>query len=129
MEGKGSAGTSAKKKGARGSKASRRVVSVSKGRRPGDRMLTKAHVVANPGKSIGTMPAEKLAISFAAPLAADVRLAAAQQTDGNVSAWLAEAAREQLRQMHLKAAIEAYEAEHGVITEDELAEIRKGWPR
>lgn len=71
----------------------------------------------------------KLAISFERRLADDVRRAAKLQTEGDVSAWLAEAARDRLRQLHMQAALNAYEGKHGVITEEELAEIRREWPR
>jgi len=57
--------------------------------------------------------AERLAITFEPPLADEVRRAAELQTEGNVSAWLAKAARDQLRQMHARAAIAAHLAEHG----------------
>jgi hypothetical protein len=46
-----------------------------------------------------------------------------------VSAWLAEAARDRLRQRALGEAIAAYEAEHGVIADEELAEAARLWPR
>lgn len=75
------------------------------------------------------MPVRKLAVSLEDQLADDVQRAAESQTDGNVSAWLAEAARQRLRQMALAEAVSAYEAEHGVITVEELAEVRRQWPR
>src|SRR5204863_7467760 len=70
----------------------------------------------------------KLAISFDATLADDVQRAAERETGGNVSAWMAEAARAQLRLRALDTALAAYEAEHGEITEAELAEVDKVWP-
>jgi hypothetical protein len=73
--------------------------------------------------------ATKLAISFEGSLAAQVHRAAKLEARGNVSAWLAEAARRHLRQQALKQAIESYEAEHGVITDRELAEVRALWPQ
>jgi hypothetical protein len=116
MEAKASA-TSVKKKRAR----ARAKVAHGVGKK-GGRAL-------QPGTPPGAVPAERLAISFAATLAADVREAAKLQTDGNVSAWLAEAARERLRQMYVDTALEMYEAKHGVITEAELAKVRTKWPR
>jgi hypothetical protein len=130
MEAKAPASTSAKKKGGRGranSKLGRKRFKVAD-------VASKAGGASRAVKESRMQPSgagasEKLAISFAATLAADVREAAKLQTDGNVSAWLAEAARERLRQMYVDAALEMYEAKHGVITEEELAAIRKEWPR
>jgi hypothetical protein len=73
--------------------------------------------------------ATKLAVSFEAPLADQIQRAATQETGGNVSAWLADAAREKIRQRALAEAVAAYEAEHGEITDDELARVRRAWPR
>lgn len=73
--------------------------------------------------------ARKLAVSFAAPLADQIQLAATQETEGNVSAWLADAARQKLRQRALAEAVAAYEAEHGEITSEELTEVQRQWPR
>ena len=74
-------------------------------------------------------PSSKFAVSFARSLAEQVQLAAEAETGGNVSAWMAEAARDRLRQRALAAAVAAYEAEHGLITDSELEEVRKEWPR
>lgn len=73
--------------------------------------------------------ARKLAVSFEAPLADQIQLAASQETQGNVSAWLADAARQKIRQRALAEAVAAYEAEHGEITSEELAEVRRAWPQ
>lgn len=76
------------------------------------------------------MPARKIAISLEEGLAAEVERAAADETDGNVSAWIAQAARERLaataRRRAMDEAIAAFEAEHGVITQDELDKVP--WP-
>jgi hypothetical protein len=72
--------------------------------------------------------ARKLAVSFEAPLADQIQRAASQETHGNVSAWLADAARQKIRQRALAEAVAAYEAEHGEITSDELVEVRRAWP-
>ena len=72
---------------------------------------------------------EKLAISFDRSLALKVRRAATRRASGNISAWLAEAAREQLRIEAGRAFLREYEAEYGAITREELAEGRRRWPR
>ena len=82
-----------------------------------------------PRKDASSGASAKLAISFTPDLAGDVRRAARRATDGNVSAWLAEAARQRLRHEALSEAIDTYEAEHGEITDEELAAIDKVWPR
>jgi hypothetical protein len=61
-------------------------------------------------------------------LAEQVVGAARLESAGNVSAWLAEAARLRLRQKALREALAAYEAEHGEITQAELTEARRAWP-
>ena len=71
----------------------------------------------------------KLAISFEGDLAVQVQRAARNQTAGNVSAWLAEAARKRLRLEAGRQVLKEYEAEHGAITEAELAETERLWPR
>jgi hypothetical protein len=72
---------------------------------------------------------KKLAVSFEGGLADRIQRAATEQTAGNVSAWLAEAARERLRLQAARTLLHEYEAEHGVITKDELAQIEREWPR
>lgn len=79
--------------------------------------------------SILRMPAKKLAISLEGQLAKDVERAAKVEAQGNVSAWLADAARLRLRQLAAKEALQAYEAEAGEITDSELDEVRRLWPR
>jgi hypothetical protein len=80
----------------------------------------------NKGHSTG---ADRLAITFSPALAREVRDSAELLTGGNVSAWLAEAARERLRHEALDEAIAAHEARRGVITENELADVAKSWPK
>jgi hypothetical protein len=75
------------------------------------------------------MASEKIAVSFDAKLAEDVRRAAEAETGGNVSAWLAKAAEAGLRQRDLVFAVVDYEAEAGEITEGELEAVRREWPR
>jgi len=83
---------------------------------------------ARPAKS-RRPSARKLAVSFEAPLADQIQLAASQETHGNVSAWLADAARQKIRQRALAEAVAAYEAEHGEITSEELGGVRRAWPQ
>lgn len=71
----------------------------------------------------------KLAVSFARGLATQVQKAARSHSAGNVSAWLAEAARKELRHQALKSLVADYEAEHGVITDAEMADVEAKWPR
>jgi hypothetical protein len=70
----------------------------------------------------------KLAISFDAGLADQVVRAAQLEADGNVSGWLAEAARAALRHGAARQLLQDYEREHGDITERELSEVDKLWP-
>jgi hypothetical protein len=72
---------------------------------------------------------EKLAISFDRGLALKVRRAAGRRSAGNISAWLAEAARERLRIEAGVLFLKEYEAEYGSITDKEVAEVRRRWPR
>jgi metal-responsive CopG/Arc/MetJ family transcriptional regulator len=74
------------------------------------------------------MPVTRLAISLDDQLAEEVARAAEQQTQGNVSAWLAEAARQRLRQLAAEKLLAEYEARAGVITDDELAGVEREWP-
>jgi hypothetical protein len=73
--------------------------------------------------------ARKLAISLDGDLAKEVQRAAKVESRGNVSAWLAEAARARLRQLAVKQALKVYEDERGEITEAELRQVRRLWPR
>ena len=75
------------------------------------------------------MPARKLAISLDDRLAKEVRRAAKAEARGNISAWLAEAARLRLRQIAAKEALRVYENAAGEITNDELRQVRRLWPR
>lgn len=61
-------------------------------------------------------------------LATGIREAAEREADGNVSAWLAQAAARELRRSALRAALAEFEAENGPITEAEMAEARRLWP-
>jgi hypothetical protein len=63
---------------------------------------------------------DKLSISFDPDLGDAVR-GAARHRGSSVSAWLAEAAAAQLRAEALADYLEAWEAEHGTLTMEELA--------
>ena len=71
------------------------------------------------------MSARKLAISLDGDLAKEVQRAAKVESRGNVSAWLAEAAPQRLRQLAAKQALKVYEDEMGEITEAELRRVRR----
>jgi hypothetical protein len=75
------------------------------------------------------MASEKMAVSFDPELAEGIRRAAAAETGGNVSAWLAKHAEAGLRSRTLMEAIAEYEAVAGEITEAELEAVRGEWPR
>ena len=71
----------------------------------------------------------KLAVSFDGRLASQVQRAARKKTAGNVSAWLAEAARDRLRLEGGRQLLTEYEADHGVISDEQIAEVEREWPR
>jgi hypothetical protein len=76
------------------------------------------------------MPATKIAISLDQELALEIETAAEDETGGNVSAWMAEAARDRLRKRIGRQLVSEYEAEHGAITPEELAAAsRTLWPK
>lgn len=66
------------------------------------------------------MAVDKLSVSFEPELGEAIR-AAAEAEDATVSAWLAEAARDRLRNLALGVALDELIAESG-LTEEELAE-------
>ena len=73
------------------------------------------------------MPARRFAISVEEELAGAIEKAAADESDGNVSAWLARAAQTQLRQRAMREALAAYEAEHGEISAEEVEKAAGLW--
>jgi hypothetical protein len=77
----------------------------------------------------GARTTRKVAVSLEKGLADAIEAAAARENGGNVSGWLAEAARERLRLNAMREALAAYEATHGVITEQQMAEADRLWPR
>ena len=66
------------------------------------------------------MKVDKLSVSFAPDLGEAVR-AAAKRSGRGLSGWLAEAATARLRAEALADFLDAWEAEHGELTADELA--------
>lgn len=67
---------------------------------------------------------DKLSISFEPELGDAVRSAASRKGEP-VSAWLAEAAASKLRAEALAEYLAAWEAEHGVLTEEEIARAER----
>ena len=70
------------------------------------------------------MSVHRFGVSFSPELAGHVQ-AAAQAAGQPVSVWLAEAARRRLAQDGLLAVVADWEAEHGALTEEELAASRR----
>jgi hypothetical protein len=66
------------------------------------------------------MKVDKLSVSFEAELGDAVR-AAAKRSGAGISGWLAQAAAARLRVDALSEFLDAWEAEHGPLTVDELA--------
>jgi len=67
---------------------------------------------------------DKLSISFEPDLGDAVRSAAAQ-AGKPVSSWLAEAAASKLRAEALAEFLDGWEAEHGVLTADEISHAER----
>ena len=74
------------------------------------------------------MSAKQLAISMDEELVSRVRVAAERSTEGNISAWLAEAASAQLRYEAARQVLEELIAEQGPVSEGVLAQVRRQWP-
>jgi len=69
---------------------------------------------------MASVKVDKLSVSFDPELGDAVRSAAAE-AGKPLSAWLAEAAASKLRAEALARFLDGWEAEHGVLTADELA--------
>jgi hypothetical protein len=71
---------------------------------------------------------DKLSVSFDPDLGDAIRTAA-KRSGGSVSRWLAEAAAAKLRAEALSEFLDAWEAEHGPLTAEELATatVELGW--
>lgn len=70
------------------------------------------------------MAVDRLSVTLEPELGAAVREAATAE-DTSVSAWLAAAAADRLRQQRLRAALDAWEAEDGPLTEAEITTGRR----
>lgn len=68
------------------------------------------------------MASEKLSVSFDPDLAATIRGAAAEE-GVSVSQWLAGAAEAKARRRRLREALDAFAAEHGALSEEEIDQI------
>lgn len=69
------------------------------------------------------MTFETLSISIGSDLANQIK----EHAGGDVSAWMTEAARARLRQTAAQALLSEYEHANGVITSDELQDLRRAW--
>jgi hypothetical protein len=74
------------------------------------------------------MAAKQLAISMDEALVLRVKEAAERSRDGNVSAWLADAASAQLRYEAAKRVLDDLVSEQGPVSEAAIAEVRRQWP-
>jgi len=74
------------------------------------------------------MGAKQLAISMDEELVSRVKAAAERSRDGNVSAWLADAASAQLRHEEARRILEELVAEQGAPSQAAIAEVRRQWP-
>jgi hypothetical protein len=74
------------------------------------------------------MASKQLAISMDEDLVARVKEAAERSADGNVSAWLADAASAQLRHEEARRVLDEMIAEQGAVSEAVVAEVRRQWP-
>jgi hypothetical protein len=74
------------------------------------------------------MPAKQLAITMDEALVSRVRKAAERASDGNVSAWLSDAASAQLRYEEARRVLDELVSEQGPVPEAALAEVRRQWP-
>jgi hypothetical protein len=74
------------------------------------------------------MAAKQLAITMDEDLAARVKKASERSRDGNVSAWLSDAANAQLRYEEARRVLEDLVAEQGPASDAAIAEVRRQWP-
>jgi hypothetical protein len=72
------------------------------------------------------MATERLAISLDPALSDEIR-SCAEASGDTISAWLADAARRKIRAVAARAALADYEAEFGVISEEEVEQMRRKW--
>jgi metal-responsive CopG/Arc/MetJ family transcriptional regulator len=79
------------------------------------------------GKSSGRRrTASKISVTVAADVLDEIRKVI-RRSGSSLSAHITEALERDIRNRRLQALIEDYEADHGVITEAELAEVRAKW--
>jgi metal-responsive CopG/Arc/MetJ family transcriptional regulator len=74
------------------------------------------------------MSSTKISVSLDEPLAKEIRRDA-RASKRKVSTWLAEAAREYLRQKHARKLLEELNAEHGQVPANILDEVDRQWPK
>ena len=74
------------------------------------------------------MPAKQMAISMDAELVSRVKKAADRSRDGNVSAWLADAASAQLRYEEARRVLDDLITEQGPVPDAVVTEVRRQWP-
>lgn len=67
----------------------------------------------------------RFSVTFDRALNKEVRRAAGD----NISAWMAEAAREQLRREAAAEFVRQFEEEHGNVSAEAIAEVEREWPR
>lgn len=72
------------------------------------------------------MSAERLAISLDPGLSARIR-ELAEASGSSISAWMADAAERKLKATAARAALADYEAEFGVISDEEVERVRRAW--
>jgi hypothetical protein len=73
------------------------------------------------------MAAKQLAITMDEELVSRVKKAAERSSEGNVSAWLADAASAQLRYEEARRVLDELVAEQGPVPESAIAEVRRQW--
>lgn len=71
------------------------------------------------------MAIRKVSVSLDAALVEEAR----ELSKGNLSAYINEALLRQVKNQRLGELLDAYQAEHGAFTEEELAEADRLWPR
>lgn len=71
----------------------------------------------------------RFATSFERKLAAKIKKAARHRSGGNVSAWLAEAAKDRLRYESGAELLAWFEEKNGPLTQEELDEVDRIWPK
>jgi hypothetical protein len=73
------------------------------------------------------MAVKQLAISMDPKLVSRVRKAAKRSREGNVSAWLADAATAQLRHEEARLLLDQMVAEQGPVSQAAISRVRRQW--